>query len=312
MISKNPTLGVILAFFAALLFGLNASTSKVVMASGISPDSIVLFRSAAAALIAGLVVLIQNRKDFALKLRELPFLIGFGIFGIALMQWAYSNAVSRLPVGIALLFEYTAIIITPIAALLLFKQRTSSKLWIGVALVIGGLVIVGQIWNGGLDAVGVAFAFAAAFLLSAYFIMGERAALNRSPMSTMFYTMSVSTIFWLIFSPWWNFDPTKFSEPINLTANLAAITVPGWFAFVWLGVMGSFMPMMLSFTALKHVSATVVSVVSTAEPVFAFLFGLLWLSENISGLQMLGGLLVLLGILIAQTAKATPLAERKT
>ena len=44
-------------------------------------------------------------------------------------------------------------------------------------------------------------------------------------------------------------------------------------------------------------------VISTAETVMAFVFGWAWLNERIDGLQALGGLLVIAGIVLAQTSR---------
>ena len=296
-------MGIALALFGALLFGLNASTSKVIMQSGVTAEQIVIFRSLATALLAALVLVFTKPDAFKVHKSEWKFLVSFGIFGVALMQWAYSNAVNNLPIGIALLIEYTAIVLVPLVSILLFKEKVHPRLWFGVVLVLGGLVVVSEIWKGGLNPIGVLFAVGAAIFLTIYFIMGEHSHRNRDPISTLFYTMLISTVFWLIASPWWTFDVGRLSTALSLGGNLSAIDMPAWMVLLWLGVMGSFMPMMLSYVALGHLSATTVGVVSTAETVFAFLFGYLWLAENITGLQSLGGLLVLSGIVIAQTSR---------
>lgn len=301
--SKKPLLGVVLAFGAAVLFGLNASTTKVVMSAGVTPEQIVLYRSFSTALIAGLVMLVTNPSSFKVKKSEWKFLIAFGVIGVALMQWSYSNAVKNLPVGIALLIEYTAIIIVPIACLILFKERPARKLWFGVALVLGGLMMVSKIWDSALNPIGVLFAFGAAAFLSVYFIMGEKSQQTRDPISTLFYTMLVSTIFWMIFSTWWNFDSALLTEAIDLSGNLSGIAAPAWVLIIWIGVFGSFAPMFFSFIALGHLNATGVGVISTAETVFAFLFAYLWIGEEIDLLQLIGGTLVIAGIIVAQFSR---------
>jgi drug/metabolite transporter (DMT)-like permease len=301
--AKNPLLGILLSFAAALLFGLNASTSKIVMSTGVTPEQIVLFRSFATALIAGVIILFTNPSAFKVKPAEWKFLIAFGVIGVALMQWAYSNAVKSLPVGIALLIEYTAIIIVPVAALVLFGEKPRKRLWLGVALVLGGLMVVSKIWDSPLNPTGVFFAFAAAIFLSVYFIMGEKSHQTRDPISTLFYTMLISTVFWMIFSPWWQFDLALATNSLDLGGNLSGITAPAWLLIIWIGLFGSFIPMFFSFVALGHLSATGVGIISTAETVFAFVFGYLWLGEMIEGLQLAGGILVVAGIVIAQISR---------
>ncbi|MCX8530361.1 MAG: DMT family transporter [Rhodoluna sp.] len=303
MNKKHPTLGAIYALMGALLFGINASTSKVIMATGVEGSQIVLFRSFATAGIAALVLLFTNRGAFKVQKPEWPKLIGFGIVGVALMQWAYSMAVANLQVGIALLIEYTAIVWVPIAAMFIFKEKVRGRIWIGVALVLAGLVVVSNLNLNGLNMVGVAFAFMASATLTVYFIMGERTQHSRDTMSTLFYTMAISTVFWLVFSPWWNFDWAKYANQVSLGGNLASVQLPAWVLLIWLGVMGSFVPMLLSYKALTHLSATGVGIASTAETVFAFVFGLLWLGEQITTSQLIGGLLVIAGIIVSQTAR---------
>ena len=302
-ITRNPLLGTIFALSSSLLFGLNASTSKVIMQTGVTPEQVVLFRSFSSALLAGLVLLITNRAAFKVEKHEWKSILAFGVVGVALMQWAYSNAVNNLPIGIALLIEYTAIVIVPVASIWLFKEKVRPRLWVGVALVIGGLVVVSNIWEGGLNPIGILFAFAAATFLSIYFIMGERGQRSRDTMSLLFYSMLVSTVFWLLASPWWTFDSSRLGQLFDLGGALAGFSLPGWLLLCWLGVMGSFAPMLLSYAALRHLNATGVGIASTAETVFAFIFAWAWLRESVSLLQLAGGALVITGIVIAQTAR---------
>ena len=267
--------------------------------AGVPADQLVMIRSAVSALLAGGVLVFTNPKAFKVTFKEVPMLLAFGVFGLALMQWAYSNAVSILPVGIALLFEYTAIIIVPIAARIIFKEKTTRTFWIGVGLVIAGLLVVSQIWAGGLNPTGVFFAFLAAVLLAFYFLMGQHSGLTRDPMSTMFYTMLIASIFWAIANHG-RASQFDLSKVVSLTGNLSAVQLPLWVPLAWLTVMGSFAPMAMGFMALKLTTAAKVSITQTAEPVFAFIFGWLWLGQSMTLLQGVGGALVVVGILTAQ------------
>jgi len=222
---------------------------------------------------------------------------------VALMQWAYSSAVKNLPIGIALLIEYTAIVIVPLVSLWLFKAKVLPRLWLAIVLVLVGLVVVSRIWDGGLNPVGVMFAVMAALFLSFYFLMGEHLLKKRDTLSTLFYAMTISGVFWLVVTPWWNFQPSILVEQISLTGNLEQVQLPLWATLVWIGLFGSFLPMLFSFLALSHLSATSVGVISTGETVMAFFFAWAWLNEMIDGIQALGGVLVIAGIVLAQTSR---------
>jgi drug/metabolite transporter (DMT)-like permease len=303
MVTRRPALGAAMLIAATFLFGLNGSTAKTIMQSGVTAAQITLFRSLSTTIIAGIVLLVTNRKAFRVAKGEWKWLVILGMAGVGLMQWSYANAVANLPVGVALLIQYTAVVIVPVASIWLFRERLSTRLWLGVALVLAGLVAVSHIWEGGLSFIGIIFGATAAIATAIYYMVGEHLNTNRPAMSTLFYTMLFSSLMWFALTPWWDFDFGRFTTQLDLGGNLAGIHVAGWFAFAWLGIMGSFMPLFFTYAALSHLSATSVGVFSTTETVFGFLFAYLWLGEKIDGLQTVGGLLVIAGIVIAQISR---------
>jgi drug/metabolite transporter (DMT)-like permease len=285
------------------MFGFNASTVKIILGTEISPEQLVLFRASITALMAGLVLLFTNRKAFKVTMKELPVLVFYGIFGIALMQWSYSNAVSLLPISVALLIEYTAIVIVPLVSLLLFKEKVRPRLWFGIAAVLVGLAIVSNLWNSSLNPIGVAWAFMAAVCLSIYFLIGEHTQRKRDAMSTLFYTFAVASVFWAIMNL---INPAKMIDinlVFNLGGNLSGISMPVWAGLLWIGIMGSFIPMLLDYIALGNLSATAVGVIATAETVFATIFAWAWLNESMTTLEVIGGLIVVAGIILAETSR---------
>lgn len=303
MKQRNPTLGAISVGFAAIMFGLNASTIKTILGTGISPEHLVLFRTTFTAAVAGLVLLITNRKAFKISLKEIPTMLIYGVAGIALMQWSYSNAVSLLPISVALLIEYTAIAIVPVVSLIFFKERIKGRLWVGIILVLAGLAVVSNVWDSQLDPIGVAWASMAAFCLSIYFLIGEHTQRKRDAMSTLFYTFLVAALFWLIMNLANPQSLVDIQQSMSLAGNLAAIDWPIWVSLLWLGIMGSFVPMLLDYIALGNLSATAVGVIATAETVFASMFAWIWLREEMTWLEMFGGLIVITGIVLAETSR---------
>ena len=288
---------------AAVLFGINASTTKVIITAGITPEQVVLFRSFSAGLVAFIWALGANRAALRVPARLIPRLVVMGIIGVGLLQWNYSQAVYYLPIGIALLLEYTAVLWVPLIALLIFREKVNSKIWLGALLVLGGLAIVAQIWATELNPVGIFFGFAASASLTVHFIMGERVQRYLPTNVVMTYGMGVATVFFLPFSNLRQFELSSLGTAIDLSGNLSGIEVPLWFALVFMGIFGSFAPMALVYLSLRHLSATLVGVVATSETVLAALFALIWLGEKLNTTQLLGGIVVITGIVIAQTAR---------
>jgi drug/metabolite transporter (DMT)-like permease len=267
----------------------------------------VLFRAIFTAAIAGLILLLTNRKAFRVERQDIPLLIVYGIIGIAMMQWSYSNAVSRLPIAVALLIEYTAIVIVPLVALILFKEKIKARLWVGIAAVLVGLGIVSNIWDSHLDPIGVAWAVMAAICVSVYFLIGEHTQRKRDAMSTLFYTFAIAAVFWAIINIINPSNIPDINKIVSLSGNLADVMWPTWVALLWLGIMGSFVPMLLDYIALGNLSATAVGIIATSETVFASAFAWIWLGESMTTLGVIGGLIVVAGIILAETSRTNTL-----
>lgn len=302
-------MGYLYALIAAVLFGINGSVTRVVIDAGLTPAQLTLMRVATTAVIASVFLLIANRAAFRVSPRQLVVFAVLGVTGVALLQFTYATAIGLLPVGITLLIEYTAVLMVAVIAWAFFKERVRARLWVAIALVLVGLTIVARIWDSRLDAVGVAFAFGAAICLTIYFLGGEREVGKASPMAVAFWAMTFATLFWLIFSQWWTIDPAIFTTPISLQGNLEDVLVPLWVPLLWNLLLGSFAPFFLSLLALRYLSATAAGIVATAEVIFAFVFAWLWLGEGLDAVQSAGAGIVLIGVVLAQTARQNKVVD---
>lgn len=292
------------ALVASLLFGLNGSTTKVIVEAGLTPAQLTFARVTMIAMLAGIALLLTNRSAFKVERRQLAALAVLGVAGVALVQWFYAVAISLLPVGIALMLEYSGVLLVALAARFIFKERVKARIWVAIGAVLIGMAVVAQVWASPLSALGVAAGLLAAVCIAVYFLVGERQVAAASPLAVSFWSMLFASAFWLIFSGWWLIDPALLSAPATLGGNLDSVAVPLWGVVLWNGVVGSFLPYLLSYLALARLSATAAGIVSASEVLFAFGFAFLWLGETLDGVQLVGVLLVLAGIVVAQTARA--------
>ncbi|WP_167139252.1 MULTISPECIES: DMT family transporter [unclassified Diaminobutyricimonas] len=297
-------MGYLYALLAAVLFGLNGSASKVVMASGLDPVQLTQFRVLGTALLAGGVLLVIDRGAFRISGRQLIRLALLGVFGVALLQATYAVAVQLLPVGIALLLEYMAVLLVAVIAFFFFKEPVRARLWVAIGCVLVGLALVARVWSSELNPLGVVMALAAAVSLTIYFIGGEKQVSTIPPLTVAFWTMTAATVFWGVLSGWWRIEVSTFTAEVSLGGALSAIELPMILVLLWVIVLGSFAPFVLSFLALRHLTATAAGVVASSEVLFAFLFAWLWLGETLDVVQLIGAGVVLAGIVLAQTARA--------
>jgi drug/metabolite transporter (DMT)-like permease len=298
-------MGYIYALLAALLFGANGSVSKVIIQAGFSAIELTQMRVLGAAVISGLILLALDRRSFHLPLRQWPVIVVLGVVGVAMLQATYAFAIAVLPVGIALLLEYLAVLIVALFAYFFFKEKVHSRLWIAIGFVIAGLVVVAEIWASTLNPTGVLWGLGAAISLATYFLVGEKQLQTISPLALSFWTMSVATLFWAPFSGWWTFTVEMFTVAVPLGGSLPEISLPLWTLLLWNMTLGSFAPFLLSLSALKRLSATAAGITATSEIAFAFIAAWLWLNEALSLAQIVGASIVLLGIVIAQSARTS-------
>jgi drug/metabolite transporter (DMT)-like permease len=299
----RPAVGYGLTVLAAAFFSINGTVSTLALQAGIEPTRLTALRctGAAVGLLAVLAVTAPGR--LRLTLRDVPFLAVFGVVGVALTQYLYYVAIGRLPVGIALVFEMTAPVLIALYVRLVRKEPVRRRLWTALLLSLSGLVFVAQVWQGGgsLDPLGVAAALTAAACLATYYLMGERGAAGRDPVALTCWSFVAAALFWAVAAPWWRFDAGVLAERVPV--ELGDLSVPLWVLVAWIVVLGAMVPFWLSLAALRHLSPTTAGLVATIEPVFASIIAWTWLGQVLTGWQVLGGVVVLGGIGLAQTAR---------
>jgi uncharacterized membrane protein len=103
-----PVSGWVLAVVSAASFGLSGAVGRGVMDSGWSAAAAVAVRVLVGAAVLIPVAVVQLRGRWHLVRRYLPLMAVYGAVPVAGCQLAYFTAVKHVPVGVALLVEYTA------------------------------------------------------------------------------------------------------------------------------------------------------------------------------------------------------------
>jgi drug/metabolite transporter (DMT)-like permease len=301
---RRPAIGYAMVLSAALLFALNGTVSKVVLQSGISSLELTQVRATGAFLGFALVLAVKRRDSLRLRRREIPYLVVFGIAGVALVQWLYFVSISRLPIGIALLIEYIAPILIAIWAWAVFKEPIRRRIWVALVLAVTGLAVVVEVWSGlSLDGLGVAAALAAAVAYAVYVLMAERAVTWRDPASLTAYGFLFAALFWAAIQPLWRFPTGRLDDSVSLLGHLERFSLPVGLLLLYVVVAGTMVTFLLVAAALRHISATRVGILAMLEPVAASGVAFVWLGESFGTAQLLGGAVVLTAILLAQTAR---------
>jgi drug/metabolite transporter (DMT)-like permease len=301
-LSRTST-GVLLAIGAAILFAVNGNVSKVTLQNGVSSLELVSMRSAGTALILLAITALRSPKALRVGRRELGFLALYGVTGIAMVQWLYFVAIQRMPVGIALLFEYTAPLMVALWVRFVQKEQVKPRLWLGLACALAGLALVAQFWKGmALDPIGLVSAVGAGVALASYYLMGEHGQRERDPISLMAFSFGFSAILWAVVSPWQDFPFAQLGHSVDLPGAMPG-SAPLWVMVLWIIMLGTVTPFLLVLFAVARVGPARVGLIGMLEPVGAGIIAWVLLDESLNAIQIVGAIIVLVGIVLAETAR---------
>ena len=301
---RRPRLGYVMAASAAAIWAINGTVSKVILASGISSLRLAEVRMTGAVVGFLVVLLAVAPARLRVQRRELPFLLVFGIGGLAFVQWFYFLAIHRLEIGIALLIEYVAPLIVALWARYVFRERVRRRIWIALVLALVGLALIVDVFHGGnVSTTGVAFALASAAAYTFYLLLAEHGLGDRDAVSLLAWGFAFGALFWCFVAPWWTFPADRVGADVSLLGRLSDHHLPVWALMAFLIVIGTILPFFLLVSALRHLPATRVAIIAMLEPVGATIVAWAWLNESLGALQLVGAAIVLIGIVLAQTAR---------
>lgn len=303
---RHPATGYALYLVAATLFALNGTVSKTILESGTDSVHLSQLRVTTAFVILLAFVAITHPDRLRIRRSEIGVLLAYGILGIAMTQFLYFVAISRLPVGVALLIEFTA----PIMVALWFRfgrhEPVKRRVWAALALAMAGLALVGQVWLGfTLDGIGVVAGFGAAAALAVYYLLADRqvrSSYPRDPVSLTMWGFGAAALFWAVVQPWWLF-PWGDLSGTGSPAGVDGPTFPLWFLAAWMVVLGTVVPFSLVVASLHHINASQASIVGMTEPLLASAIAWIALGEVLAPAQILGAAIVLIAVFLAERSR---------
>jgi drug/metabolite transporter (DMT)-like permease len=284
---------------AAMLFALGGVAAKVLRSADMDAFRLTQIRTTGAALILITFAVFKGKSQLYARKDELKDLIIFGTVGVAAVTSFYFFALKYLYVSVALIIEFTASIWIVLYLRFVKKKQISPLMWWGILCAFSGLTLLSQIWTGtSLHPLGVAVA------LAIYFLFADRLSQTRSSLSLMSWGIGVAAIFWALVLPWWNFPFEYLTNTYSLEGNLSNYSAPGWALILWIIIIGTVIPYLLTVTGIRELSASTGSVIGMIEPIFAGVIAWWLLSEAFNSIQLLGCAIVLLGIYLADKARA--------
>jgi drug/metabolite transporter (DMT)-like permease len=288
-----------------LVFSFNGVISTIVL-DHISPFRLAQVRSVGAFIILLAITLFIDRHSLKTPKKLIPKLAAYGIIGFAAVQAGYFLGIQRgVPLSLVLIIEFTAPIWIALWIKYVRKLYVPGSMWGAIALSLLGLILLAQVWNGlSFDLIGLLGALVSAFALTAYFLIGKSFGTSRSALSLTVWGLGMASLTWLASMPVREFPFEVFTIDMDLKGVFAGNSLPGWLLLLWIIIMGTIVPYLFVIAGLRLLSASTSSVIGMLEPVFAGIFAWMWLEQSWNAIQLLGAVVVLVGIYIADRARS--------
>lgn len=187
---------------------------------------------------------------------------------LGLMNLCFYMSLRTIPLGLAIAIEFSG----PLVLALMHARRAIHFVWIGCA--VAGIGMLLPIWSGAhaLDPVGVAFAAAAGLFWALYIVFGKRLSHMHAGQSVAL-GMSTAALVIIPFG--------VATAGVNLL--IPSVLIVG----LCVALASSALPYSLEMIALRHIPKRTFGVLLSAEPAVGAVAGLVLLHEQLSGLQWL-------------------------
>lgn len=299
---ERPTMvsrGTVLIVLASVCFGSSGPLVKPTMDAGLSPQQVASFRIAVAAVLLLAFTAVTRPRALRLRKADLPILAGYGLIGVAAVQLLYFAAVSRIPIGVAMLLEFMAPILVALWVRFVRRVILPARMWAGTALALTGLVMVAEVWQGlRFDALGLLFGIGAAICAAAYFLTGEHAVAAVAPLGLVTWGMVIGAVITAVIAPPWSLP----GDILTSDANFAGGHVPVWMLLVTCAVVSTAVAYVLSISSMQFLPSNVVSVIALCEPIVALTLAWLFVGQALTLVQIIGAIVLLTGATIVQLA----------
>lgn len=320
MVATAPTaarqdhfrLGLMFAIGSALTFGMSGPIAKSLMEAGWSPNAAVTARLAGGAAMLA-VVATFIKPDWVREARaHARTVVLYGLIPVAGAQLCYYNAVAHLPVGVALLLEYTAPILV-VGWIWATTRRAPSRLTLaGVGLAVAGVTLVLDVFaptsGSHFDSAGVVWGLCAAICAACYFMMSDEVTADGSGLNAI--TLAAGGL--VVAAVAVGVLGVTGIMPLTFTTNdvvLAGMTMPWLVPVILLGVVPTAVAYTLGISGVARLRPSFASLVGLSEVLFAVLSARLLLGERVGPAQAVGGVVVLLGLALARQGDRSPQVE---
>jgi len=230
----------------------------------------------------------------------------YGLFAVAAPQFFYFSAIAHMEVAPALLIEFTAPAAVVVWLWLRHGERPGGVTLAGAGVAALGLLLVLDLLSGAdLSLPGVLWALGAMVGCATYFVMSADEDNGLPPLALATGGLVVGALALAVLGLVGVLEMAASTSSVEL----AGATVTWWVPIVLLGVVTAGVSYVFGIAAIRRLGSRLASFVALAELLFGVLWAWLLLDELPRPVQLLGGVLILVGVVgvkLGERATARP------
>lgn len=283
--------GIICGILAAVCYGTNPLGALPLYEEGVNTSSVLFLRFSIATLILG-VVMIANRKSFAVTRGELTTMASLGAL-MAVSSLTYYQSFHYMDAGIAstILFVYPVMVAVIMATF--FREKVTATTITSIVLALAG---IGLLYRGdagiSLSMTGVMLVMVSSLTYAVYIVIVNQSEIRMSIVKLTFYVLLICAMCLFAYS---------------FTSSDLHLMLPpsprAWFFACWLGLVPTVLSLLFMTIAVHEVGATPTAIMGALEPLTAVAIGVMMFGESLTFRLCVGIVLILAAVLLIVAGK---------
>ncbi len=338
--------GVLLVLVSAASFGSVALFVKPLYAAGMTVLVLLAWRFITAALVSWGYLLTSSRRRASLRLltrRRAVVLLLLGTLYVG-NSFTYIAALEVVPISLNSIIAYLYPAIVAVMALRLVRRLEGRRAYVALSLSLVGVALaLGGVPSGEMPPLwGLALSFANPFIYATWIVFqarlaGDRPATLAAPGGTAETPEPVPAdqvdddlVARLELPPADAETAADIPAPaaagaLMTTATAFAFTIlalatgsslspldipaDAWLPLLGLGVLATAVAIQTFYAGVTRVGGARASLISTVEPVYTIVLAMILFDESLAPVQVVGGVLVLVAVILAETGRAASTAR---
>ena len=292
VLKNQGVLGIVLALISSSLYGITPIFVYHAFEYGADPFGLMTSRYYIATIVLFTIRTVRfGRTKWPSRKTSIQLFL-LGAIGLYANSVCMFNALKHLPSGLSMVIFFFYPIVVVLFGWALYKHKPPAIIWPCLVTTIVGVILSASDVSGG-QMKGLIFIVVGAFAYAFYSVLAG-AVMPRAELTTgllLVFAGAGSS-----FSVVWLLDPPGLPTTMPYVADV-------WLPALEIGIVGTIGAMGVFFAGMNRIGASKSAVIQTWEVLVAGLTGMIFLNQDFTLRQVLGGVLILGGVLLLTRAE---------